>query len=419
VRSLIKSQHGAGWSISEQSGRVKITRRFDDGGRSSAMLDLPWASTSASALVGQIESIATRMREAQLSLAEAVRLQAEATATGAATGHLSISAEAVDWQVVIDRFGAHKTNHTGEVKTLTFERMYGPVMRQVMAAMEARPLPRTGRDVLAALRDTYGGEPGSSGRRQRIQYSAQLLRFAVAECGAPFRWLPPDELGAFIGKKLKAKAETTPLTDAQAVRLLEGIPDPRWRLALGLMVCFGLRPVELKYCAPTADGQRLAVTYRKRTSRGSTRPREVSGLDPVGLPGLSLQILAQLAIVGKAPGAVSLPPLGSTDDGTASACDTYLRRRAVWRSLKEEAAAAGESLTVYSCRHGFALRAHEVAELSPRVAAALMGHSLQTHTNHYGRWCDADTLAGAMVKAAARLATAQEQHQQEHAELPA
>ena len=411
TRGLIKGSHGSGWSISEQCGRVKLSRRWEDGGRSSAMLDLPWASTSAPALVGQIADIAKRMAEAGLSLAEAVKLQAAAAASGSATGRLSHAAEEIAWPELVERFGAHKTAHTGEVKPVTWERMYGPVMKQVLVVMAERPLPRTGRDVLARLRDNYGGEPGSSGRRQRIQYTAQLLRYAVEECGASSRWAPPEDLSSFTGKRREAKADSTPITDAQLVRLLEGIPDARWRLAVGLMACFGLRPVELKYCRPTADGQRLAVTYRKRTSKGSTKPREVDGLDPVGMPGLSLQLLGQLAMAGKVPGAVNLPPLGNTDDATASACDTYLRRREVWQALKAEAAADGEHLTCYSCRHGYALRAHEVAELSTRVAAALMGHSLQTHLNHYGRWCDADTVASAMAKAKERLATAQQQHE--------
>jgi hypothetical protein len=30
----------------------------------------------------------------------------------------------------------------------------------------------------------------------------------------------------------------------QLVRLLAGIPYERWRLGVGLMACFGLRPVE-------------------------------------------------------------------------------------------------------------------------------------------------------------------------------
>jgi integrase len=157
----------------------------------------------------------------------------------------------------------------------------------------------------------------------------------------------------------------------------------------------------LKHCRPSADGQRLVVSYSKRTSKGATKAREVIGLDPVGLPGLSLQLLAELA-AGEA-----LPPLGSVDGDTGSAVGTYLDRRSVWRELVGEAAAAGEGLVPYSCRHGYALRAHQVAELSPRVAASLMGHSLQTHLNHYGAWCDGDTVAAAAAKALAKLAAAQ------------
>ena len=68
---MIKQQHGSGWAIREQSGKVKLSRRWA-GGSSSAMLDLPWASRSATAVLGQIESISTRMSEAKMSLAPPV-----------------------------------------------------------------------------------------------------------------------------------------------------------------------------------------------------------------------------------------------------------------------------------------------------------------------------------------------------------
>lgn len=412
LRTLIKRQHGTGWQIYEQSGRVKLTRRWPDGGSSSVMLDLPWNSSATTAVLRQLEDIRGRMEQAGLSLSEAARLQAAAQASVAAADTFSANGESVDWRAVVDRFAAHKTAHSGAVKDRTWTRMYLPVMKQVLAALASRPLPRNGRDLLARLRDTYGGEPGSQGRRQRILYAAQLLRFAVEECGAPERWRPParGDLGALVGRKTQPDPDSTPITDQQLLRLLEGIPDARWKLAIGLMACFGLRPVELRHCRPSADGRQLVVSYSKRTSRGSTRPRDVSGIDPIGWPGLSDQLLGQLQMAGRVPGAVSLPPLGPEDTGTASAVSTYLRRRPVWEALRAEAAAAGERLTVYSLRHGFALRAHEVAELSPRVTAALMGHSLQTHNTHYGRWTNGDTVATAMSRARQRV----EQRQQEH-----
>jgi integrase len=397
LRGLIKRQHGNGWSIREQSAKVKLTRRWADGGSSSVMLDLPWASTSATAVLAQLEAIKQRMDQSGLSLAQAAGLQARSVATASASGFLSAKSDSINWEAVVKNFGAHKTTHTGDVKQTTWKRMYAPVMRQVLEVVGGRPAPRTGRDVLAQLRDSYGGTPGSAGRRHRIQYAAQLLRYAVNEMGAADRWLPPDELNPFIGKRISAKPDATPLRDEQLVRLLAGITDGRWHLAIGLLGCFGLRPVELKHCRATKDGQRLNVTYRKRTARGSTRPREVTGLDPIGAPGLSAQLLQRLV------NGDGLPPLGSADSETASAVDTFLRRRKEWGMICGESAKAGEKITVYSLRHGYALRAHEVGELSPRVAATLMGHSLQTHFSHYGRWCDADTVAHAMARAQQRL----------------
>jgi integrase len=355
---MVRSQLGKGWSIREQSGRVKVSLRWDDGTIS--------------------------------------------TAGASSNGDAS-----TDWQVVVQRFEKHKVSDAGATKPTTWARMYGPVMRQLLEVMAGSPRPCTGRDVLAGLRDRYGGEPGSQGRRLRMQYSTQLLRFAVQHCGAPARWLPPEDLGEFTGTKRTSQAASTPITDQQLVRLLEGIPDARWRLAVGLMACFGLRPVELRYCRPSADGKRLVVSYSKATAKGSTKPREVVGIDPVGLPGLAAQVLGQLTLIGKVPGATTLPPLGPRDGTTGQAVNVYLQRRKVWQALREQAASVGEELSSYAFRHGFALRAHEAAGLSTRVAAALMGHSLATHQKHYGRWTDNDTITAAMERAQERLNTLQ------------
>ena len=236
-----------------------------------------------------------------------------------------------------------------------------------------------------------------------MQHAAQLLRFAVDECGAEQRWLPPANISELVGAKPAAHAsrdDSTPIKDVQLTRLLEGIPDARWKLAIQLMACFGLRPVELKYIRASENGEKLHCSYCKRTAKGSTKPREIVGIDPAGHPGMSLQLLAQLAAIGRVPGATELPPLGNNDRATASAIDTYLRRRKVWMALKAESEAAGGALTVYSFRHGYALRAHETG-LMPRAAAALMGHSLQTHSNHYGQWTDSETIAAAVARTAA------------------
>jgi integrase len=337
----------------------------------------------------RVQEIRTRMESQGLGLREAADLlQAPAAAV---TG-------AIDWPDLVERFRKHKVEDTGDVAAATFEAVYRPVMVQINTTMVTKPIPRDGRALLAALRDRYGGEPGSRGRQIRIQHAAQLLRYAVKELGHPDRWLPPDDLVAFVGKRPKGSSRNpaTPVKDHQLVRLLEGIPDPRWRLAVGLLACFGLRPVELKYCRVTGD--KLYVGYEKRTARGSSKPGEVNGLDPVGMPGESVRLLRLLE-----SGLIELPPLGNSDRATAMAIRQYLERRPAWRALKGEAAAAVGKLSPYSFRHGYALRAHELYGLSPRTTAALMRHSLLTHSAHYGHWTDSATIDEAVNRGIVRL----------------
>ncbi|MEB3201161.1 MAG: hypothetical protein VKK62_11640 [Synechococcaceae cyanobacterium] len=116
---MIKRQHGLGWKIREQSGRVKLTRRWPDGGESSVMLDLPWDSSSSTAVLSQLEAIRGRMEEAGLSLAEAARLQAEAKASSRQGGNYVTTEDALDWEAVVERFHAHKTRHTGALQERT------------------------------------------------------------------------------------------------------------------------------------------------------------------------------------------------------------------------------------------------------------------------------------------------------------
>ena len=390
LRDAVKQEHGFGWSLRDKNGKVQLTRRFEDGTRSAVVLDLPWNSGSTSDVLGLLPEIRSRMETQRLGLKEAYDLLRSPNGG---------KAERLDWQLVVQRFEKHKVSDTGAVKSRTWDSMYGPCMRQFLAVMAAKPVPRDGRAVLASLRDRCGGEPGSRGRQLRMQYSAQLLRFAVTELGAAQRWLPPEDLAPFIGQAAQDvdRQGATPIKDVQLVRLLEGIPDSRWRLAVGLMACFGLRPVELNHIR--VNGDKLTVTYRKRTARGMTRAGDVIGLDPEHLPGESLRVLRLLE-----SGLTELPPLGLNDGDAAQAVRTYLDRRAVWKSLKAEVAAQGGKLTAYSFRHGFALRAHERYDLSPRVTAALMRHSLQTHHAHYGHWVDDEVIDASVRRGVDRLA---------------
>ena len=390
LRAAIKQEHGFGWSVRDKGGKVQLTHRYEDGARSSVTLGCPWNPEAISEVLGLLPEIRSRMDSQRLGLAEAYALL---------RGPDRSKADRLDWQLLVTRFQKHKVADTGAVKSRTWDAMYGPVMAQVLEAMVARPVPRDGRALLASLRDRCGGGAGSRGRQLRMQYVSQLLRYAVHELGAPERWLPPEDLSPFVGRATQeaARQGATPIKDPQLVRALEGIPDPRWRLAVGLMACFGLRPVELRYIR--VNGDKLTVAYRKRTARGTTKPGDVVGLDPEGLEGESLRLLRLLE-----SGLLELPPLGPTDGDVAQSVRTYLSRRQVWQSLRAEVSVQGGKLSAYSFRHGYALRAHELYDISPRVTAALMRHSLQTHHAHYGAWVDDEVVDASVQRGVQRLA---------------
>ena len=76
---------------------------------------------------------------------------------------------------------------------------------------------------------------------------------------------------------------------------------------------------------------------------------------------------------------------------------------AAGEELRQDYEAAGEKLVLYSARHGYAHRAHLICELPPKVAAAAMGHSVETHLASYSKWCGDEVVDDAFERAARRL----------------
>ena len=131
---------------------------------------------------------------------------------------------------------------------------------------------------------------------------------------------------------------------------------------------------------PRGDGQ-LWCTYQKRSGGGTTQPRQLRALHP--------EWESEWHLRERLEAGEPMPPFGG---GVADAARRYLSRQDAWAPL----AAAG--ITPYGFRHGWALRAHKDYGLAPRFAAALMGHSVDTHQRVYGSWTDAETIDSALAK---------------------
>lgn len=120
-----------------------------------------------------------------------------------------------------------------------------------------------------------------------------------------------------------------------------------------------------------------------------TPPRDIVGLDPIGLEGLSDNLLAVRAEQG-----MEALTSGCRGPHAGDALYLHCNRSEVFARLKEEIAAtprtngSGNKLVPYSLRHAYALRAHEIYGITPRRAAALMGHSLETDSSTDVAWTD-------------------------------
>ena len=377
LRAQLRSTVGPAYRLVEQRGKAKLDVRYADGSRGTAVLPVQWVPAQARQIQEAVERVAQQLSMGRtlrqsLELIEGTSSPAPAPAAGPAGRELLAAWEA---------FGKHKVHRTGQIKASTWLVDYGKTAKrlQVVAAKAV--------DAKSLL--TLAGEvwpPGSRRRQVVLQHLSAMCRWAVeADLLPPDRWTPPPILKSLVGEKVASRVDGVPLSDEQILSLIGGLPQDsagqRWRYALQLMAAYGLRPVEVLHLRLEPTGS-LWCDYVKRSGGGSTRPRQLRALHP--------EWEADWQLRERLEAGEGLPPFGG---GVADAARRYLIRHQGW----EELTALGA--TCYGFRHGYALRAHQAYGLSARVAAALMGHSVETHSRHYGRWTDEATIDSAMEAA--------------------
>ena len=188
---------------------------------------------------------------------------------------------------------------------------------------------------------------------------------------------------------LQAKRIGYPLSDAQILQLLDNLPEgethDRWRFAIQLCAVYGLRPEELRHLRikDGASGPELWTIYPKSmggTKGAKTEPRLLYPLLLRDADGSAIdwKLQARLQVGEK------LPPLNREGDG-GQALNQYLRRRAVWMVLREEAKQQGEQLTPYSFRHRYAKGMH-AANIPIANISEAMGHTIEVPLKSYARF---------------------------------
>ena len=157
-------------------------------------------------------------------------------------------------------------------------------------------------------------------------------------------------------------------TDQQILEAALRIPNPRWRLAYGLMATYGLRNHEVFFCDCSPLGQGgdrvLRVLPTTKTGEHQSWPFHPEWVERFGLEQLGNDSAALPAIC--------------TDLRT-----TTLQQ--VGRRVSEQFRRYALPITPYDLRHAWAVRTIHIG-LPDTVAARMMGHSVAIHTRTYHHW---------------------------------
>jgi len=259
----------------------------------------------------------------------------------------------------------------------TWAAAYRPYLRRLAAYAADQHPGRLDGDLLVEVLESY--ELSSRSRQQCGVALAALARHLQLE-------LPDDWRDRAAGYGLHLTRFRPLPTDSQILELVRQIPNPRWRLAYGLMATYGLRNHEVFFCdgsalAPGAD-RVLRVLPTSKTGEHQVWPFQPEWIDHFDLERL-----------GRDPNAL---PIVNLD----------LRRttlQQVGRRVAEQFRRYGLPITPYDLRHAWAVRTIHIG-LPDTVAARMMGHSVAIHTRTYHHWITRRDQQQAVDAALARRA---------------
>ena len=238
----------------------------------------------------------------------------------------------------------------------TWTGAYQPYLRRLQALAEHRTIDA---DLLLETLQSY--DEGSRSRQQCATALAALARHL--EMALPEGWR--QEAGGY--GLHRAQFRQLP-TDRQILEAALLIPNPRWRLAYGLMATYGLRNHEVFFCDghSLADGsdQVLRILPTTKTGEHQSWPFHPEWVERFGL--------LELAQNPKAL------PMVTTD-----LKHTTLQQ--VGRRVSEQFRRYELPITPYDLRHAWAIRTIHIG-LPDTVAARMMGHSVAIHTRTYHHW---------------------------------
>jgi len=276
LRLQIRQEHGKGWSVREIGatnrnpiGRCQLTRIWEDRTRSSVVMPLEWKATNTTAILTAVGQLRTLMEERNLNLQDALKVNTETLAGSPQEGEEDFAG----WDAVKDRFLKTQEGHRSSTLSILSTRV-----ERTLEALRSRPCPRDGGTLMRRYAEKFfeGCPAGGVGRKRNLLDVARFLTYAVDECGAPVRFLPPSraKINELIGSAETTATErlTPPIKPEDLAALLDQLEsdgEHELRLAVGLVGLYGLRPAELAVLQ-VREGGKAYVGHVKRNSSSMT-----------------------------------------------------------------------------------------------------------------------------------------------------
>ena len=316
-----------------------------------------------------------------------------------------------NWAAYAKDFKHWKMTADSGIKLTTWEHDYEPVITMAVGLLTAKKAPITAQALVLACVSEF--RTGSRMRKIRVRSLVSFLSYCVDQHHLPDAWAPPKNLRPLIGAEKPSEAVRQKADafahDQQIIDLIESLPTEvgpqrdreaamQWADATRLLAELGLRPIELlhlKVKTEEISGEAYWwCTYEKKGGNGATKARRIYPLPLVGADG---EVQQWNLMARWRAGLIKLPPLES-GNGAGECWKTYFVRRPAWVSLKELMLSQEDKrLTAYSFRHSYSVRGTRRGIDSGSMATS-MGHSIQTHCQHYP-WAERSSTADAFAKA--------------------
>ena len=365
----------SGWSVKERHGKVRVRIRENGKPEQSESLNFRWAEEDTGNAYARIRNIYALMMDGEYTLKQAAKL-AESDAPKLV--------EKLNWEEAKDNFKIYKIKFGNAIKETQWDKKYEPVLSDAIKLLTSNRPPTDPAKLIDKCIIKH--DAGSRSREIKVGVLWQFLEYCFQRENFPASWLPKTDRKTHIGRKpadWESRSKDA-VTDQEIINLINNLPDQDKNIidAIKLIALLGLRPIELKHLSVRIDKETNEpywwCTYQKKSSKGTTEPREIDPLELVDSEGniQKWNMLNRWQLKD-----IQLPNLDGVG-GAAGCLRDLLRSRTAWKSLDEIVKDRGENLGLYSLRHSYSVRG-TARNIDSGSLAESMGHEHRTHEEAY------------------------------------